>query len=432
MKPALKWGFPFIAVLMMTACGGSSDSNNTDDSDNTDNTSGENSSGNTTEDTSQFTSSAEWIIAPAASSETCFDFDSNGEVDCSGSEWDIKLAMGSRTPAFYTNSGESGDGSGGTLGSPFAYTWETLQAFASGTEDNEGNALSSYSYVTDSLDNAFANSDNSIGSAVFEYTSTHKLLSNYSVFLVTADNSISYSATDSNVYAVQITGYYGGDTGSTSGYPTLRWVNVAELTNDPDNAVVHETTLNAASGWVYFDLVSGETVADAASSDWQLAFYRYNVKSNSGISGSGTAGSFYAQQPAGFYDAEGAVIESAFSDADIIAAAESALTDTSGWTAWSARTAWATDAAYSVLNPDYQGTYPDLLYYGFYAYDATGATNGTQHILLATPDNGVMLRSGSGNSYARMHLTALTYADSSDSSSQTTWTFNFDVQPAAE
>lgn len=417
MKNVFKWSLPLVAALTMTACGGDSSDN--------DDTNGDGGDG-AEETTSSFTSSAQWVIAPSAIKEYCFDFDSNGEVTCSGTEWDMKFAMGTRSRSFYTNSGESGDGEGGTLGSPFAYTWETLQAFPSGTEDNDGNALSSYSYVTDSLDNAFANSDNSIGSAIFEYTSSHKLLANYSVILITTDNTTDYDATDTNVYAVQITGYYGGDSGATSGYPTLRYINVGDLTAGNVSEAT-EITLDASSDWVYFDLTSGSTITDPDSETWQIAFSRYNVKTNSGISGDGGVGSFYAQQPDGFYDDEGAFDDSASTDASIIAAAEADLTDTSGWNTFDS---WSEDAAYSVLNPDYQGSYPSLLEYGFYSYDPTGSTAGTAHMLIAADENGVMLRSGSGDSYARVHLSTISYEDSTNASSQTTWTFDFDVQPA--
>ncbi|MAS25335.1 MAG: hypothetical protein CMI03_06845 [Oceanospirillaceae bacterium] len=435
MKPVFKWSLPLVAALTMTACGGgSSGSSSASDSNagsGSNNDSGEDSSPGIDTSVNQFTSAAQWVVQPQTGDSLCFDFNTNAEVSCSGEDWDIRLDMGGRTPSFFTNSGESGDGSGGTLGSPFAYSWETLQAFNTGMTDNEGNALNSRAYLADSLDNAFTNSDNSIGSAVFEYTETHRLLSNYSVFLVTTDNTNAFDSSDDNVYAVQITSYYGGASGSESGYPTIRWVNVAALTADPDTTV-QEVTLDASSDWVYFDLISGSTVAEPSADNWQLGFSRYSVKTNSGISGDSAAGSFFAQQPAGFYDAEGTAIISAFSDGDVIAAAEAALTDTSGWAEWGSRTAWATDAAYSSLNPDYQGAYPGLLEYGFYSYDPTGAVAGTAHMLVAAPENGVMLRSGSGNSYARMHLSSLQYADAADASSQTTWTFDFEVQPETE
>lgn len=430
MQSRLKLGFPLAAVLLMTACGGDSSGSTVDAVEDEDSAAAENPQADNL--ASLFADSAEWVIAPVANSETCFDFEQNAEIACSGSDWDLKMVMGSRTPSFFTNSGESGEGSGGTLGSPFAYSWEDLQAFTSGLSDADGNALNSRAYLSDSLDNAFANSSNAIGSAVFEYTSSHKLLSNYSVFLLTTDSSNAYDAADANVFAVQITGYYGGDTGATSGYPSLRWVNVGELTADPDTAVVNSATLDATAGWVYFNLSTAATVADPENNTWHLAFNRYNVKTNSGISGAGSVGTFHAQQPDGFYDADGNAIESAFSDSSAIATAEAALTDTSDWTAWSARTSWAEDAAYSVLNPDYQGTYPGVLNYGFYSYDPTGTTAGAEHMLLANSDNAVMLRSGSGTAYARMHLINLQYADSADSSSQTTWTFAFEVQPTAE
>lgn len=56
----------------------------------------------------------------------------------------------------------------------------------------------------------------------------------------------------------------------------------------------------------------------------------------------------------------------------------------------------------------------------------------TAHTLGAVPDKGVMMRSAEGNSYARVHLTKIDYADPANARSPQTWTFEFDVQPAAQ
>ena len=428
MKKMYKWSLPLVAALTMTACGGDSGSSGDD------NGSADPSPG--AGETTAFTDSAQWVVAPQANSENCFDFESNGNVDCSGTAWDLKLVMGTLTPDFFTNSGESGEGDGGTLGSPFEYSWATLQQFASGMEDNEGNALNIRSYLADSLDNAFTDSSNAIGSAFLEYTETHQLLANYGVILVTTDSSTAFTESDSNVFAVQITGYYGGGSGSESGHISLRWINVGDYTSGTDTTV-HTATVDATSysDWTHFDLATGTVVDSPDASNWQLAFQRYFVKTNSGVSGEGTVGSFFAQQPDGFYDAEGNAITAAFSDSSVIAAAEDALTDTSGWAEWTTGqrgTSWNTDAAFSSLNPDSRGGYPNLIHYGFYSYDPTGDVASAEHMVVAAPDNGVMLRSGDGNSYARVHLTSVTYADSTDPYSQSTWTFDFEVQPAAD
>jgi len=429
MERVFKLSLPLIAALTMTACGSSSSSSNDD---------AEAAPGNGQAEAG-FTDNAQWVFRPQRGDVVCFDFDTSSDVDCSGTEWDIRMEMGMRNPEFYTNSGESGEGNGGTLGSPFEYSWTELQAFSSGMVDNNGDALSGMAYLTDTVENAFTNADNMIGSAVFEYTETHQLLSNYGVILVTTDNSSAFDSTSNAVYAVQITGYYGGATGSESGHPSLRWVNVGDYSNDPANTVINETELDASEGWVYFDLASGLAVADPQNDGWQLAFNRYNVKTNSGVSGTGSVGSFFALQPEGFYDGEGNAITSAFSDSNVIASAENALTDINNWSAVSS---WTADSAFSNLNPETRMTMqqgspmPQYVEYGFFTYDFAGElpgnVGGTQHTLIADSGNGVMLRSGSSDSFARMHLTSIVYDDPSDYNSQTTWTFDFDVQPAVQ
>jgi len=89
----------------------------------------------------------------------------------------------------------------------------------------------------------------------------------------------------------------------------------------------------------------------------------------------------------------------------------------------------------SILNSIFQGTYPQKLSYGWYNYYPTlSATqaDGLQaaHMLKANSEGATIIRENKGNSYARLHLTDVKYADLSNASSATTWTFELDIQPS--
>ena len=87
------------------------------------------------------------------------------------------------------------------------------------------------------------------------------------------------------------------------------------------------------------------------------------------------------------------------------------------------------------LSPTYTGAYPNALNYGWFNYyptDAAGTAAGvTQHMLKANPEAATLIRSSTGNSYARMHLTNIQYATATPAyTGKQTWTFEFDIQPA--
>ncbi|MFY9178917.1 MAG: hypothetical protein WAO12_03945, partial [Venatoribacter sp.] len=111
-------------------------------------------------------------------------------------------------------------------------------------------------------------------------------------------------------------------------------------------------------------------------------------------------------------------------DATLIANAKALLTDNSGWSTPSAADKWVKDSLTSALNPAYQGNVQTGLDYGFYFYTGLNADHPAgKHAFIANPDNGVLLRSGEGNSYARVHLTNIAEGQ---------YTFDFDVAPAVE
>ena len=397
-----------LLALVLTACGGGGGSNN-------------NGGGGGDTDTSQFTASATWTFdLPGAGQDACYDFDNALQTaDCSSTDWDLMVRSSGLTATFWTNSGTTNAaGQGGALNGPFDYTWADLQTWVTGLTDGDGNTIPESVYSADANNGAFVGS-NAIQSAAFEYGigGGHSLYPNYRVFLITTDSSddSTESTTDTKVFALQITGYYGGATGTTSGYPSFRWI---ERT---DGASVQTDTVNATTAWVYYDLENATVVDVPDANNWHIAFNRYNIMLNGGQSGDGSVAGFVGKTPAGFYDAEGNVVESTFTSAapadtlaDLTAADMATPADVGDW---------IIDDVRSRLNADAEGTYP-MLDYGWYTY------NGTVHMLSANPDNGAFIRSGTGDSYARFHLTDITYADGNNPGSQQTWTIEFDVQPA--
>lgn len=377
-----------------------------------------------------FSKSATWTATlPAAGQSVCYDFDAAAEVaGCAGTAWDVKLVSQGRAASFATNSGPNGTGRGAAFGGPFEHTWAQLLTWPNAnTDPASGRQVPSNVYTADSARNAFTGT-NPIGSAAFEYSlnNDNRLYPTYRVFLVTTDAS-NADATGATVpvYAVQLVGYYGGAGGTTGGHVSLQWVDRAQ----PGD--IRKATVDATAGWTYFDLVSGTTSTEAGT--WHLAFNRYNVKSNSGISGAGTVGAFVGSTPSGLYDAAGSPVVSAFSSATPESMAAQL---TAPQTARAAASNWSKDAASSTLAPAYQGTFPQPLDYGWYRYfptaEAASAAGlpAVAHVLQANPERASLVRSGEGNSYARMRLSEIRYADPASSASPQTWTIEFGVQPA--
>ncbi len=382
----------------------------------------------------RFTKAASWTFAlPAAGGTLCYDFDAAAEVaGCTGNAWDLMVKSGGRSATLFSNSGVSGSGQGGAFGGPFDRSWSTLASWSDATVDPVDGALPAAVYFKDAASGVFTGT-NPIGVAAFEYgvAGDHLFYPNYRVFLVTTDSSAAdpIGTSAAPVFALQVTGYYGGAGGVSSGHPSFRWVDRAA----PGS--VREATVDAsASGaWVYFDLVTGTESSENGT--WHIAFSRYNIKLNGGDSGNGKVAGFVGRTPAGFYDPSGALVPSRFTSATPVetladlTAADMAVPATAG--------GWIRDSFDSALNADYRGTYPDALDYGWYTYfptpaaaAAAGVNPPVAHILRANPEGAALLKSGEGNSYARFHLTDIRYADPAQSSSRQTWTIDFDVQPA--
>lgn len=412
---------PLLGTLLLAACGGGG-------SDST-------PSAPTTPEAPQssFTRSATWTFTlPAAGAAICYDIDTPSVVaDCAGTAWDLKVKSSGLTGTLWTNGGTSGGGNGAAVGGPFDHTWTALRAWRNATTDPAGGALPPQAWLKDAASGVFTGA-NAIQSAAFEYgvggENDHTLSPNFRTFLITTDSSKADNVgTDAaKVFALQVTGYYGGATGTASGYPSFRWVDRAAP------GTVKTASVNASTGWVYYDLVNGAEVA--ADGAWQIAFNRYSVKLNGGESGPGKVAGFLGKTPAGFYDANGRAVAAKFGATTNLADTLPDLTAADiAVPATAAR--WVKDATTSPLNPAYTGTYPNALDYGWFSYYPTAAAAqaaglpAVAHLIQANPARAALLRSAEGNSYARFHLTSIAYADPNLNSSAQTWTLQFEIQP---
>lgn len=421
---SLKYLATAVAVAALAACGGGGGGDSTPTTPTT-----------PTTPASKFTKTGvKWTFELPASGSLCYDFDAQAQTaDCSGTAWDVKVVSSGRTAALYTNSGPSGTGKGAALGTPFTYTWTKLQAYQDATVDPDSKqTVPDQAWIADSASSAFSGT-NAIQTAAFEYdlNGTHQLSPNFRVFLITTNSaSADITGAAGKVYALQLTGYYGGPTGTASGWPSFRWVDVA----NPGNVLSTPAAgIDATGGWVYYDLENNAKTTE--SGNWQIAFNRYNVKLNGGSSGSSTVAGFLSKTPAGFYEADGKTPITAKFNAT--SNPNDTLADLTGaQTGPASANAWVKDSVGSQLSPAYTGTYPNALNYGWYSYyptDAAAAAVGlSQHQLKANPDAATLVKSGAGNSYARMHLTEIKYAAATPAySGKQTWTIEFDVQPAA-
>lgn len=401
----LSKGFALSSLsILMVACGGGG---------------GDDGNGNTQPPVANqdlFTIKAkEWKITPAADKSYCYDIDQQAETSCDDdSAWDVKFAMGSRTPLLFTNSGVSGKGQGGALYSPFDGQWDKLSKELNATQ---GGAVPETAWVKDSYGNAFMETKSGFN-AFFEYDlfGDHLMSPNFKTFLLTTDTTVlsSVGTAEKPVYAMQIVNYYRG---ASSGFVTLRYID----TRQPND--VRELTVDASKGWVYVDLSTASSSTENKG-NWQIAFDRYNVQLNSGI------GSMVASQPAGFYNAEGKPILDKFKDAQ---AYHDTVNDLKAAASTSVKK-WGGNSVTSILNPSFRGVYPSKLDYGWYNYYPTvtaAQADGlaAAHMLKANPNAATMLRGNRANSYARMHLKQIQYADPLDNASATTWTFELDIQP---
>lgn len=160
---------------------------------------------------SQFTTDATFnaVIGPAGG-EACFDFDSDSTVDCSNTTWDLKLEIAGRSWTLWTNSGISGNGSGGAFG---PLSTDDADEYTSAVIAPTGQPIANH-YATDSNASVFeANSW-----YAYNLEGNHKLWPNYRAYLIDTDTT----NPDSAKYAFQISSYY-SDAG-VSGFPYIRYI----------------------------------------------------------------------------------------------------------------------------------------------------------------------------------------------------------------
>ena len=185
---------------------------------------------------------------------------------------------------------------------------------------------------------------------------------------------------------------------------------------EPQEQNYSERQLDASDNtdYVYINLDTNTelslTAEQAASStDWHVAFRRFSVQLNGGASGPGAVAGAIADAQTDFYDAGGDPLVSVFTNAtpeSELSAFEATL---------AAPGSWATDSVVTQL----RGT--SSTDGGWYLY------NPMNGVMSANTENGWLIRSGEGNSYARMRAQELTFATRSGNGVES-FEFAFDVQ----
>ncbi|MEE2732554.1 MAG: HmuY family protein [Pseudomonadota bacterium] len=209
----------------------------------------------------------------------------------------------------------------------------------------------------------------------------------------------------------------GGCGGSSSGSDD----GETERGSSDPGAQYESASLDAsvATAYTYFNLDSGTVMAltdteAAASTDWHIAFSRYNVILNGGDSGPGNVSGALAAAQNDFYSSATEPNASVFLNATPDSELEHLLAsyDLDALSFASDEKASSIQASGAM-----SGTQLDM---GWYLYDFT------THVISLNADNWWLLRSAEGNSYGLFHATALSY----DSVNGLDVTFEFDVQPS--
>lgn len=174
-------------------------------------------------------------------------------------------------------------------------------------------------------------------------------------------------------------------------------------------AVIDATSYDTVA---YFNLASGRVVAlseaeAAASTDWHIAFKRYDVRLNGGASGSGRVVGAVGATQDDFYDGAGEPIANVFVNATANSELEHLLAD------FTEPARWSSDAIVSTLGEDW------------YVYDYT---NGN---MSANDTKGYLIRSAEGDSYARLRVTDFTFPTRTGEGI-TSFNLAFDVQPGGQ
>ena len=153
-----------------------------------------------------------------------------------------------------------------------------------------------------------------------------------------------------------------------------------------------------ANKFTYFNLSMGEVVEltdDEAetSTDWHIAFKRAQIKLNGGVSGPGSVSGAIADAQEDYYDAEGEPNNSVFlnATADLELISLEAVTDVS-------ELDFASDRHIAAIIGDFGD-------------DSLWLYNPITHVVTADPDQWWLVRSSTGDSYAKFHATNLVKTD---------------------
>lgn len=180
----------------------------------------------------------------------------------------------------------------------------------------------------------------------------------------------------------------------------------------PDNVSTQQINASSSDTAVYMNLETGSvlTMTDeeaAASSDWHLAFKRNNIQLNSGASGPGQVAGAVAADQADFYTGSGEPNSSVFLNATADSELEHLLAE------MSEPSTWTNDALVSQFGEDW------------YIYNFS---NGN---MTANSENGWLVRSSEGDSYARLQVNEFDFPTRTGEGIKS-FRIDFDVQPSAQ
>ena len=165
------------------------------------------------------------------------------------------------------------------------------------------------------------------------------------------------------------------------------------------NAISHTET-------THFNLTTGEIVDASAGGEWHIAFQRVNVKLNSGASGDGAVAGALGAAQAEFYDGDEPV-PSVFLNASADQQLDKLL---QGFSQPGVRD-WKQDTIVNEFGASW------------YIYDYSSPIGQIN----PNPDNGWLVRSGTGDSYARVRVTELDFPTRTGNGI-VAFTLSFDVQ----
>ncbi|XOZ32995.1 HmuY family protein [Halomonadaceae bacterium KBTZ08] len=178
--------------------------------------------------------------------------------------------------------------------------------------------------------------------------------------------------------------------------------------NPQDEIASQRLDASSHDSATYLNLKTGDTLAltaeeAAASTDWHLAFRRNDIKLNGGNSGPGDVAGAVGVAQSDFYTEDGSPNASVFLNATADSEKEHLLATLS------APDSWTSDAVVTEFG------------------DAWYTYNRETHTVSANPDNGWLLRSAEGDSYARLRVNQFDYPAANGGAE---FQFDFDVQPA--